>query len=88
MRHLLNAIGSMKNLQQVSWVLTEEILNDVDGLLPLAPSGDDEETQDSSLTLEQLQDLLRRRLPQANVRLLRLPEYATHRYSLSMNQED
>ena len=104
--HLLAALGSMKNLQQVTWIVTEEILDQVDGKLPLAATNkespeekkeeeqDEEEQekekeeQEQSISLEQLQDLLRQRLAQASVRLLRLPEYATHRYSLSMSQED
>merc|ERR1712071_338180 len=88
--HLLAALGSMKNLQQVTWIVTEEILDQVDGKLPLAATNKEspEEEKEQSISLEQLQDLLRQRLAQASVRLLRLPEYATHRYSLSMSQED
>lgn len=90
-KHLFAALALMKNLQQVTWIVTEEILDQVDGKLPFTAINEEsteKEDGEQSILLEQLQDLLRQRLPQASVRLLRLPEYATHRYSLSMNQED
>ena len=82
-RHLFDAVGSMRNLQHVSWVITEEILSLVDAKLPLV-EGD----TILSVSLEELQDLLRRQLPQTSVRVVRLHEYATSRHSLSLNQED
>ncbi len=69
--------------------MSDEILSTTaDGKLPLVKVGGDETEGDGSVTLEELQDLLRQRLTQTNVHLLRLPEYATHRYSLSVTQED
>lgn len=82
MRHLFDCVSSMSHLQQLSWVVTDEILSTTtDNKLPL-------DSGDRSVTLDELQDLLRQRLTSTIVHILRLPEYATHRYGLSVTQED
>ena len=89
MRHLFDCVVSMPHLQQLSWVVSDEILSTTaDSKLPLSKTEDDGTESDASVTLDELQDLLQRRLSQTNVHLLRLPEYAAHRYSLSLTQED
>lgn len=85
MQNLSDCVTSMQHLQQFCWVVTNEILDAcADGKLPLGLGQEDEQ---GSASLDEIEELLRQRLPQTNVRLLRLPEYATHRYSL-VDRED
>lgn len=95
LRHLFDCLVSLSHLQQLSWVVTDEILaNFADSKLPIkSKEKQEEEEKDGtegkeSVTLDELQDLLHLRLSNTNVQLIRLPEYATHRHSLSVSQED
>lgn len=79
----------MPHLQQLSWVVTDEILSTrSDGKLPLASINESEAETSESVTLDELHDRIRQHLSSTSVHVLRLPEYATHRYSLSATQED
>lgn len=83
MRHLYECLTSMSHLQQLSWVITEDIISSLpDGRLPLHVEEAD------GATIDELEELLRKKLPNTSVHLNRLPEYAARRYSLSMNQDD
>ena len=83
MRYLIDGLSSMKNLHQLNWIVTEEILaTAAAGKLPYITD------ESNSLSPDGLQELLRRQLPQTNVKVVCLPEYATLRYSLSANHED
>ena len=83
MRHLYECLTSMTHLQQLCWVVTEDIISSLaDGKLPLQV--DDA----ANVSVEELEELLRKKLPNTLVHLNRLPEYAARRYSLSMKQED
>lgn len=89
MRHLFDCVASMSNLQQLSWVVTDEILGaSEDSQLPLESNGDSESERKETVSVDDLQNLLRQRLAHTSVQILRLPEYATHRYGLSVTQED
>lgn len=67
--------------------MTDEILSTTtDNKLPLESEAS--EGSEGHVTLDELQDLVRQRLAHTNVHILRLPEYATHRYGLSLTQED
>ncbi len=80
----------MQHLQQLSWVVTDEVLSTlVDGKLPLERAEDASPTEGGGgASIDELEQLLRQRLPQTSVHLFRLPEYAANRYSLSVVQED
>jgi hypothetical protein len=89
MSYVFDCVLSMSYLQQFSWVVTDETLNSVtEDKLPLKIKEDDATERRENVTLDELQDLLRQRLPNTNVQVTRLPEYATNRYSLSVSQED
>ena len=89
MSYVFDCVLSMSYLQQFSWVVTDETLNSVtEDKLPLKIKEDDATERRKNVTLDELQDLLRQRLPNTNVQVTRLPEYATNRYSLSVSQED
>lgn len=71
----------MSHLQQLSWVVTDDILSTCpNGKLPLdlkiGESPMEKEIDDGEgLTINELQEILRQRLPQTNCALVRLPEY-------------
>ena len=90
LRHLFDGLASMTHLQQLTWVVTNEIVNSSapEGKLPLSLHPPAEGEEEELTTLDGLADALRQRLPTTNVTVLPLSEYATHRYSLSVNPED
>jgi hypothetical protein len=83
---VFKALSSMKNLQQINWVVTDEILNTVPNCK--LPFVSETSLNERAVTLDELQELLRQQLTNTNVKIVRLPQYATVRYSLSSNQED
>lgn len=91
MQQLFASLSSLKGLQQLHWVVTDEALG-ADGHLPQPQTppaeADAAEGVPDVVSVDELQELLRRHLVDTNVRVVRLPQYATLRYSLSSNQED
>lgn len=69
----------MTHLQQLSWIVTDEILQICgNGKLPLG-NIDEQQIADvensEGFTMDELQDILSQRLPRTNCTLMRLPEY-------------
>ena len=85
-KNVFKALSSMKNLQQINWVVTDEILNTVANCK--LPFVSETSPNERAVTLDELQELLRQQLTNTHVKIVRLPQYATVRYSLSSNQED